>query len=329
MRRREFIAGLGATAAWPAAAVLAQQAAVPVIGYLSLGLPQAFSRGLTAFRRGLAKAGYIDGQNVKIEFRWANNNAQLPGLAEDLVRRQPTVIVANGSPAAVLATMAATRTVPIVFLTSVDPVKYGFVVSLNRPGGNVTGMSFLSSELDGKRLSLLLELAPQTTKVAYLSGSTTSPIFEDLRGKTVAAAQALKREMVVLEVGPRRGFEAAFAALPEQQAVALIVGNFTSFLNPRNRQIIIELAARHKIPAMYPDRQYPSFGGLMSYAAGGNDFHRLGLHYVGQILKGTNPADLPVEQPTKFEFVINLKTAQALGLEVPPTLLTLADEVIQ
>jgi putative tryptophan/tyrosine transport system substrate-binding protein len=329
MRRREFIAGLGATAAWPPAAVLAQQAGVPAIGYLSLGSPEAFSRGLTAFRRGLAEAGYIDGQNVKIEFRWANNNAQLPGLAEDLVRRRPTVIVANGSPAAVLATMAATSTVPIVFLTSVDPVKYGFVVSLNRPGGNVTGMSFLSSELDGKRLSLLLELAPQTTKVAYLSGSATSPIFEDLRGKTVTAAQALKREIVVLEVGPRHGFEAAFAALPEQQAIALIVGNFTNFLDPRNRQTIIELAARHKIPAMYPDRRYPSFGGLMSYATGGNDFHRLGLHYVGQILKGTKPADLPVEQPTKFEFVINLKTAKALGLEVPPTLLALADEVIQ
>jgi putative tryptophan/tyrosine transport system substrate-binding protein len=331
MRRREFIFTLGgAAAAWPLAAV-GQQPATPVIGFLSLGSPDPKAASRTAFQQGLADAGYVLGQNAAIEFRFANNQPSLlPRLASDLADRKVAVIVATGSPYAALAAKAATSTIPIVFAVAEDPVRYGLVTSLSRPGGTATGMTFLSAELVGKRLNLLLELLPKATTIAYLSGPSISPIFEDRKSEILAAARAVAREIIVVEV---RGFdfEAAFATLVEQGADALIVGNFSFFFNPlRNRDQILELAARHKIITIYPNRMYVAHGGLMSYDSDSMAVVRqLGSHYVGRILKGAKPADLPVQQPIKFELAINLKTATALGLTVPEKLLALADEVIE
>jgi ABC-type uncharacterized transport system substrate-binding protein len=329
MRRREFITLLGgAMAAWPLAA-RAQQPAMPVIGFLNLGSPDPNSAFSAALRKGLAEAGYVIGQNVTIESRWANNQPWvLPRLAAELVDRKVDVIVTTGSPYATLAAKAATSTIPIVFAVAEDPVQYGLVTRLSRPGGTVTGMTFLSAELVGKQLNLLLELMPQAITIAYLSGPSNSPIFEDRKGEILAAGRALGRKIIILEVR-RFDFEAAFATLVQQGADALIVGSFSFFLNPsHNRDKILGLAATHKITAMYPNRSI--HGGLMSYDSDSLAVVRqLGSHYVGQILKGAKPGDLPVMQPTKFELVINLKTAKALGLEVPDKLLALADEVIE
>jgi ABC-type uncharacterized transport system substrate-binding protein len=330
MRRREFIAGLGSAAAWPLAAQ-SQQPQVPVIGYLDLGFPAPNSRFVGSLRQGLAESGFVDGQNVKFEFRWANTNpALLPQLAADLVGRKPAVIIATGSPASVLAAKVATSTIPIVFATPVDPVKWGLVASLNRPSGNATGISFLTAELAGKQLNLLLDLIPKAMRVAYLSGPSSAPVFEDLKSNMLSAANALGREMIVLPADSDADFEAVFTTLVERDASALIVGSFSSLGQRRSSQRIIELAARHKIPTMYPNRGYALGGGLMSYSADPMAVSRqLGLDYVARVLKGTKPADLPVQQPTKFELVINLKTAKALGLTIPETLLATADEVIQ
>jgi putative tryptophan/tyrosine transport system substrate-binding protein len=331
MRRREFIAGLaGAAMAWPFAAH-AQQRALPVIGFLDSGSPDPNSNVVTSFLRGLAESGFVEGQNVAIEFRWANNHLDaLPRLAADLVGRRVAVIVATGSPVSVYAARTATSTIPIVFAMDVDPVKYGLVDSLNRPNGIMTGISFLTSQLAGKQLNLLLELTPQATTVAYLSGPSNAPIFQDLRSKMLSAAQALGRQIVVLESRGDLDLDVAFATLVERHAGALIVGTFTSFEEPHSRQKIIELAARHKVPTMYPSPIYPLGGGLMSYSADiVRVYRQLGVDYVGRILKGTKPADLPVQQPTKFELVLNLRTANALGLTIPETLLATADEVIQ
>ena len=323
MRRREFIAGLGSAAAWPLAA--GAQEPMPLVGFLYLG--NRFGN-LPAFRQGLAEAGFVEGKNVKFEFRGSANNGDLPALAVELVDKRPAVIVATTSLPAVLAARAATSIVPIVFATSLDPLKYGFVTSLNRPLGNMTGISFLSSELVGKRLNLLLELAPQAKKFAYLSATAAAPIFEDLRSRTVAAGQALGREIVVLEIQSDLDLEPAFATLVEQGAGAVMVGDFAILAGVSDH--IIALAARHNVPTIYPARFYSAAGGLISYSADLADAHRqLGAQYVGRILKGAKPADLPVLQPTKFEFVINLKTAKALGLTIPETLLATADEVIQ
>jgi putative ABC transport system substrate-binding protein len=307
------------------------QQSMPVIGILALGSPDPNSGFEAAFQQGLAEAGYVRGRNVTIEFRWANNEPSvLPGLAADLVDRKVAVIVTTGSPYATLAAKAATSTIPIVFALGDDPVRYDLVTSLSRPGGTVTGMTFLGAELTGKRLNLLLDLIPQATTIAYLSGSSSSPIFEDRKSDMLAAGRALGREIIVSEVR-RLDFEAAFTTLVEQRADALIVGNFSSFLNPpRNRDKILELAARHRVPAMYFNRQYPAHGGLMSYDSdSAAAVRQLGSYYVGQILKGAKPRDLPVMQPTKFELVINLKTAKAFGFTVPDKLLALADEVIE
>jgi putative tryptophan/tyrosine transport system substrate-binding protein len=329
MRRREFIAGLGWAAAWPLAA-RAQQRALPVIGFLDSGSPDPNSNVVTSFRRGLAESGFVEGRNAEIEFRWANNHLDaLPRLAADLVARRAAVIVATGSPMSVHAARTATSTIPIVFAMDVDPVKYGLVASLNRPDGTMTGISFLTSQLAGKQLNLLLELIPQATTVAYLSGPSGAPIFEDLRGKMLSAAQALGRQIVVLEARGDLDLDVVFATLVERHAGALIVGTFTSFEEPSSRQKIIELAARHKVPTMYPSPIYPLAGGLMSYSADiVRVYRQLGVDYVGRILKGTKPADLPVQQPTKFELVLNLKTAKSLGLTIPETLLATADKVI-
>ena len=325
--RREFISLLGAAAAtWPLAA-RAQQPAMPKVGYLDIGTPSGAEYDVAALREGLGQAGYIEGRNLAIEFRFAHQNGRQ--LATELVRRQVAVIVVSGGPLSVRAAKAATSTIPIVFVIGADPVRYGFVPSLNRPSGNVTGVSFVSAELEGKRLDLLLQLAPRISTVAYLLGPASSPIFVNLRNDMLAAAGALKREVIILEVDDL-DFEGAFAPLVQRRAEALIVGGYRIFLEPRNRDQILGLASRYKIPAIYPYRQFPDNGGLMSYSADiRGAFRRAGLHYVGQILKGAKPSDLPVEQPIKFEFVINLKTAKALGLEIPPTLLARADEVIE
>jgi putative tryptophan/tyrosine transport system substrate-binding protein len=329
MRRREFIAGLGA-AAWPVVA-RAQQPSMPLIGYLDLSFPTPNSLMANALRRGLADSGFVEGQNFKFEFRWANSKpALLPELAADLVRQKPVVIVARGSPISIVSAKAATSTIPIIFESSVDPVKWRLVASLNRPGGNATGISTLTAELAGKQLNLLLELAPKAATFAYLSGPTTAPSFEDLRDGMLAAARALGRDMVVLPAISDLDLEVAFATLLERRANALIVGAFTGLSQRGSRQKILELAARHMVPTMYPGRIFPLEGGLMSYSADLTAVYRqLGRDYVARILRGTQPADLPVQQPTKFELVINLKTAKALGIAIPEPLLATADEVIE
>ena len=304
------------------AAPLPSAPSLPLVAFLSLGNSAPTS---PAFRRGLAEAGFIEGKNVRFELRVSPTNDQLPALAAELINSRPTVIVATNSPIAVLAARAAT--VPIVFASSVDPVAYGFVTSLNRPGGNLTGVSLLSSELISKRLSLLLEAAPHA-KVAYLTMGPGSPIYKDLRDRTVAAAQALGREIIVLEAYSTRDLQPAFTTLAENGAGALMVGSFINFVPMREK--IIALAEQYKIPVMYPSAIYTRAGGLMSYTADSAETDRLlGNQYVGRLLKGMKATDLPVQQPTKFELSINLKTAKALGLTIPETLLATADEVIQ
>jgi putative ABC transport system substrate-binding protein len=328
MRRRDFITLLGGAATWPLAA-RAQQPVTPVIGFLGLGPPRPQSPLVAALLERVAGAGYVAGRNVAIEFRWANFHPPLlPRLAAELVGRQVAVIVTQGSPYAALAAKAATSTIPIVFGITEDPVKYSLVASLNRPGGNVTGRTSLGTDLAAKRLDLLLKLVPQVTKVGYLSGPSESPVFKVARSEMLAAGSALGREIIVAEVR-HLDFEAAFATLVEQRAGALMVGNFTLFgTERRNRDKILELTARHKIPTMYPGRFYVINGGLMSYDADLVLFRQVGA-YVGRILSGAKPSDLPVQQPTKFELVINLKTAKALDLTVPPILHAIADEVIE
>jgi putative ABC transport system substrate-binding protein len=315
---------LGGVAAWPLAARAQQQ--LPVIGFLDLG--STSNAAPPEFLRGLAEAGYVTGRNLAIESRWANlQNSRLPSLAADLVRRQVAVIVATGSPYAALAAKDATSTIPIVFRISEDPVKYGLVASFNRPGGNVTGVTVLTPELAGKRLNLLLELVPEATKIGYLVGSRPSPVFEEQRDNAIAAGRALGREIIVSAVR-NLDLEAAFASLSEQQARALLVGNARSFGEERNRDKILELAARYKIPAMYPGRNYADNGGLMSYGSQADAWLQV-ARYTSRLLKGERPSDLPVRGPTKFYFVINLKTAKALNVTVPPNLLAIADELIE
>jgi len=322
MERREFITLLGsAMAGWPLPA-RADQTGMPVIGILGLGPNPEFVAG---FRQGLAEAGYVPGQNVAIEFRWANNSPALPRLAAELVDHKVDVIVTTGSPYAAVAAKDATSRIPIVFALAEDPMQYGLVTSLGRPSGNITGMTVLARELGGKRLNLLLDLIPQATTIAYLS-IPDAAVSEDNRREILAAGRALGREIFVSEV---RGldFEAAFRTLIEQRASALIVGSFSAFLRTRGK--IVELAARHKIAAMYPNRQYVVDGGLMSYAAAGSMPRLIGRNYVGEILKGAKPTDLPVRQPTEFALVINVKAAKGLGLTIPRTLFAATTEWIE
>jgi putative tryptophan/tyrosine transport system substrate-binding protein len=327
MRRREFIVGLGsAAAAWPIAA-RAQQPAKPVMGYLTLGrIPDSPGN---PFLEGLAEFGYVPGRNLAIEFRGADfQNSILPQLAADLVAREVSVIVTQGSPYAAVAAKAATSTIPVVFMLDEDPIDYGLVASFNRPGGNVTGVTFFTAELAAKRLDLLLEF-PQMTAVGYLCPLSGAPIVQARISEILAAGRAMGREIIVLEV---RGldFEAAFTTLVERRVGALVVGNYLFFSGvPSNRYKILELAARYKVPTIYTDRSVPAEGGLMSYGSDRRDIQRHAGLYVGRILKGEKAAALPVLQPTKFELVINLKTAMALGLTIPETLLATADEVIQ
>jgi ABC-type uncharacterized transport system substrate-binding protein len=325
MKRRDFIALIGGTAgAWPLAA-RAQLGAMPVVGVLQQGAPDSYD--LSGFRKGLRDAGYIEGQNLAIEYRWANDRAdRLPELAADLVRRQVRVIAAIASALSVSAAKAATSTIPIVFGYGGDPVHNGHVASLNRPGGNVTGVTSLSSELIGKQLGILHELLPQATNFAVLSNFQNGN-HETIVKEAQAAALAIGRTIEVLSAGTGREIDTAFARLAEEKrAQGLLVSPDPGFFAERVKLAI--LAARSVVPAIYPFPQQAEAGGLMSY--GPNLVERDGEvgHYVGRILKGEKPADLPVQQQSKFQFIINLNTARAIGLDVSNAMQLLADEVI-
>ena len=326
IKRRDFVALLGgAAAAWPLAAS-AQQPAMPVIGFLNSAKLDAEAERVAAFRQGLKETGFIEGQNVAIEFRSAEGQIdRLPALAADLVRRQVNVLVANTT-ASALAAKPATSMLPIVFVTGGDPVELGLVAGLNRPGGNVTGVSFLVNKLMAKRLELLSELVPGTAALGLLVDPNNPNAEADTKDAQVAAA-ALGRKLVVARAGDGDEVDAAFAALARQKASTLLVGAHVLFLTRRDQ--LVALAARYAVAASYATREFVSAGGLMSYGPNQTDVYRLVGVYAGRILKGAKPADLPVERPVKFELVINLKTAKALGLDVPLHLQQLADEVIE
>jgi putative tryptophan/tyrosine transport system substrate-binding protein len=325
--RREFIALLGGTAtAWPLA-TSAQQPALPVIGFLNGQSPAESEGALAAFRQGLNETGYVEHRNVGIEYRWAQGQYdRLPAFAASLVVRRVAVIVAVGGTASALAAKAATTSIPIVFTTAGDPVKLGLVASFNRPGGNVTGVSFLTNELGSKRLELLHELVPAATAIGVLV-NPTNPNAQSELSDLEAAARVLGLHLHVANASSEREIDAAFARFGELRVNALFVAA-DAFFNSRRDQLIA-LAARHALAASYNVRDHVAAGGLMGYGASLTDANRQVGVYAGRILKGEKPADLPVMQPTKFEFVINLKTARALGLDVPAKLLALTDEVIE
>jgi putative tryptophan/tyrosine transport system substrate-binding protein len=327
MRRREFIALLGGAASWPLAA-LAQQPTMPVIGYLGSESPDLFAGRLSAFHQGLSETGFVEGQNVAIEYRWAENQYdRFPALLADFIRRKVTVIVAvTGTPPA-LAAKAATTTIPVVFVTAGDPVALGLVASLNRPGGNLTGVATLTVELAPKQLEVLRELVPTATIFALLVNPVNSTNAETLSRELQAAARTLGLELHVLHASTERDFDAVFASLPRLRAGALLIGS-DPFFNSRSQQLVA-LASRHAMPTMYPFREYAMAGGLMSYGNSFADAHRQVGVYTGRIVRGEKPADLPIQQSVKVELVINLKTAKALGLTFPISLLGRADEVIE
>jgi putative ABC transport system substrate-binding protein len=325
MLRREVITLIGGVATtWPLTAP-AQQPAMPVIGFLGSGSPEPDDLRLAAFRRGLNETGYVEGQNVAIEYRWAEGQYdRLPALAADLVRRQVTVIATAGIPAA-FAAKPATSTIPIAFLAGVDPVLTGLVASLNRPGGNVTGVAMLTAELAAKRLDLLHELVPAASVVALLV-NPADPVTVVETKNLQDAAHSLGLQPHILRAGTASEIDAAFVTLVELGARALVVSTDPFFTNQRAQ--IVTLAARHAVPAIYVWREYAAAGGLMSYGTDLADSYRQGGIYTGKILKGAKPADLPVEQVVKVGLVINLTTAKALGLTIPLPLLGRADEVI-
>ena len=327
MRRRDFIkivAGLAAT--WPLAA-RAQQPTMPVIGFVNASFPQGAARQLSAFLKGLSEAGYVDGRNVAIEYRWAEGRSdRLPAMVADLVHRQVTVIAATTTPAA-LAAKAATTTIPIVFEMASDPVQLGLVASLNRPGGNVTGVTQTNLEIAPKLLELLRELVPTASAIALLVNPANPTVAETNTKQLQAAARALGLELHVLNASTEHDFDGVFAKLIQLRAGGLVIGldpYFTSW-----SEQLAALSIRHAVPTVFQAREFAVAGGLLSYGAAITEAYRVAGNYTGRILKGDKPADLPVQQLTKVELIINLKTAKALGLNVPNTLIGRADEVIE
>jgi putative ABC transport system substrate-binding protein len=327
MRRREFVTLIGgAAAAWPLAA-RAQQPGIPVIGYLYSGGPEPSAPWLAAFRKGLVEAGFSEGRNVEIEYRWANNEPErLPELAADLVRRRVAVIVAPGTPASILAAKAATQTIPIVFRTGSDPVELGLVATLNRPGGNVTGISAMTAEIGTKRIGLLHELLPGANRFGALI-NPNDPNAEHANKDLQAAALAIGRQIEFFTASSSREIDAAFAGLAQKRPDALLVVPQGLLINRRVQ--VVTLATRHVFPAIYPSREFAEIGGLMSYGSSPPEQFRLAGAYTGRVLKGEKPADMPVLRASKFELVINLQTAKAFSIDIPVTLLARADEVIE
>jgi putative ABC transport system substrate-binding protein len=327
IRRRQFITLLGGgAAAWPLAA-RGQQAAMPVVGFLEIRLPETITERLRAFRQGLKETGYVEGENIAIDYRWTEQMERLPDLAAQLVRRQVAVIVTTGGFATARAAKDATTTIPIVFGVTDDPVKHGLVASLARPGGNLTGANFFGTELSAKRLELLRELLPAATRIAVLVNPGNAAVTEDMVRDVEAAANAMGLQSKIVNVAASSEIETAFATFMRERPDALFVS--TDPMLTSRRVQMVQLTARHAIPAMYGERDYTEVGGLMSYGASlANAYRQIGV-YAGRILKGAKPADLPVVQSTKFEFVINASTARMLGLNVPDKLLALADEVIE
>jgi putative ABC transport system substrate-binding protein len=324
--RREFITLLGGAATWPLAAS-AQQAAMPVIGSLCAGSPAGYASGLAGFRDGLRDTGFDEGRNVAIDYRWMDGQFdRLPEVANDLVRRRVAVIFASGGVVSAIAAKAATSTIPIVFSNGSDPAKFGLVASFNRPGGNVTGVSFLAIELEQKRLELLREVIPKRSVIAFLL-NPKNPNADSQLNDVQTAARILDQPILVLQAATDHDLEAALAAILERQVSAFAVGA-DSFLYSRQNELQA-FAARHHLPTISTDRPIAVMGGLMSYGPNIGDAFRHAGVYTGRILKGEKPSDLPVMRPTKYELVINLKTAKALGLEVPDKLLARADEVIE
>lgn len=327
MRRREFLGVLGSAAAALPFAARAQQPAMPVIGFLASVSRERFTNELAGFRHGLADAGYVEGNNVTVEYRWANNQIQrLPALAAELVQRRVNVLFSAAGTVTALAAKEATTTIPIVFVLGSDPVKIGLVTSLNRPTNNATGVTFLTLLLGAKRLEIMRELLPTATNYVALFASA-SPTFEEQSKDLQEAARSLGLNLELATTGGGQELTATFAILAGRRIHALIVSADPTFTNRRSE--IIAAAARHAIPTIYPRNEYVAAGGLISYAPRAADSYRQAAHYAGRILKGEKPGDLPVVQPTKFEMSINLKTAKALGITVPPTLLARADEVIE
>jgi len=327
LNRRDFIALLGGAAATWSFAARAQQPAMPLIGFLHPSSAEAYASLMLAFRKGLGEVGYVEGRNLLIEYRWADDhNDRLPALAAELVGQRVSVIATANATAAALAAKAATSTIPIVFTIGADPAQFGLVASLNRPGGNVTGVSFLSNLLLAKQLGLLQELIPAASALGLLV-NPSNPNAESDTKHAKAAADSLGRKIHTVYASIERDLGTAFATLIERRVAALVVVPDALFVGQREQ--LAMLAARHAIPTIYSNRAYADAGGLMSYGASQVDAYRQAGIYVGRILSGEKPADLPVVQPTKFELVINLKTARELNLQVPDKLLALADEVIE
>jgi ABC-type uncharacterized transport system substrate-binding protein len=326
IRRREFITLIGGAATWPLAA-RAQQGALPVVGFLRNTSPGEAARFVAAFSKGLGEAGYVEGRNVLVEYRWAGGQTdRLPAMAADLVARQVNVVVALGSTPAIRAAKAATTTIPIVFMLGTDPVELGIVTSLNRPEGNLTGVVNLNHQLAQKWLEVLHQLVPATTFALLVdpaNADTTRLYIREIQ----AAARTLRLQIHVLQANSHRDFEAVFASVRDLGAAALVIVAALPFVS--HVEQLATLTLRHAMPAIFPFREFPAAGGLASYGTDLADTYRLAGVYTGRILKGEKPSDLPVQQATKVELVLNLKTAKALGLEVPPTLVARADEVIE